>query len=250
MNKKFVVGNWKMNCTLRQSEKLAKEIFNGLSEAKNGRVEIVVCPPFTSLPIVKSIFNGPKTQVKLGAQNCHFMPCGAYTGEISPKMVADFCQYVILGHSERRKYFKEDTPLVNRKIDATIENGLRPIVCVGEWKKGEGAKGVFHQVKQVVEALTKEKLKKTIFVYEPVWAISAISGGESADPSYANKIIKQIKEILVINIPVLYGGSVDASNISGFIAQEMLDGVLVGGASIKAKEFLRIIEKMEQMYAK
>jgi triosephosphate isomerase len=240
--KKYVVGNWKMNCDISEARKLAFEITKN-SKLKTKNLEIILCPPFTALSVVSQIIQSSNHPIiRLGAQNCHFLPCGAYTGEISPKMVADFCQYVILGHSERRKYFGETDEVINKKIKASLEYNLKPIVCVGEWKKGDSSQGIFKQVKEAIKNLKEKEIKKLIFAYEPVWAIGT---GDEAEPSYANKIIREIKETVGKPIPVLYGGSVDASNILGFVKQEMIDGVLVGGASIKAREFLKIISKVK-----
>lgn len=242
MNKKIIAGNWKMNCSIEEAKKLAEEIINGLKNIDVSKIEIILCPPFTALSVVSQIIQSSNHPIiRLGAQNCHFLPCGAYTGEISPKMVADFCQYVILGHSERRKYFGETDEMVNKKIKASLECNLNPIVCVGEWKKGDSSQGIFKQVKEAIKNLKEKEIKKLIFAYEPVWAIGT---GNEADPSYANKIIKEIKETVGKPIPVLYGGSVDSSNILGFIKQKMIDGALAGGASIKGKEFVKIINKM------
>jgi triosephosphate isomerase len=238
---KIIVGNWKMNGTREEAKELVSGIISGLQDVEYGQIKIILCPPFTALAIVSEILNKQMTEIKLGAQNCHFLPCGAYTGEISPKMVADFCQYVILGHSERRRYFNEDDALVNRKIKSALEYNLRPIVCVGEWKKGDSSQGILSQVKEAIKGLKRDSLRNLIFAYEPVWAIGT---GDEADPSYANKIIKEIKEAVGQNISVLYGGSVTSSNISGFVKQPLIDGALVGGASIKAKEFVKIIKRV------
>jgi len=238
---KIIVGNWKMNGTREEAKELVSGIISGLQDVEYGQIKIILCPPFTALAIVSEILNKQRMEIKLGAQNCHFLPCGAYTGEISPKMVADFCQYVILGHSERRRYFNEDDALVNRKIKSALEYNLRPIVCVGEWKKGDSSQGILSQVKEAIKGLKRDSLRNLIFAYEPVWAIGT---GDEADPSYANKIIKEIKEAVGQNISVLYGGSVTSSNISGFVKQPLIDGALVGGASIKAKEFVKIIKRV------
>ena len=172
------------------------------------------------------------------------MPCGAFTGEISTKMLKDFCQYVILGHSERRKYFNEDDKLISKKVRVALDNNLTPIICVGEFKKGEKSHLILSQVKNTLSEVRNEDLDKVIFAYEPVWAISTTADREDCEPSYAAKIIREIKETTYNKSPVLYGGSVDASNISGFVAYDIIDGVLVGGASLKAKEFIKIIEKV------
>lgn len=237
--KLLIVANWKMNCNIFEAKKLASEIVDGLKRINYKNLEIVLCPPFTALSTLYSLVKLPN--LILGAQNCHFLPCGAYTGEISPKMLKDFCQYIILGHSERRRYFAEDDSLINRKIKGALEYNLKPIICVGEWKKGEKSEGILNQVKKAISGLKEKEIKNLVFAYEPVWAIGT---GDEAEPSYANKIIKEIKKSVSEDIPVLYGGSVDSSNISGFVKQPLIDGALVGGASLKAKEFLKIVKKV------
>jgi triosephosphate isomerase len=239
----YLVANWKMNCNLSEASLLTEEILKNLTPEETKNLKIIFCPPFTALERVWDIIKRNKVKVAMGAQNCHFMPCGAFTGEISPKMLLDFCQYVILGHSERRQYFGETDRIINKKIRAAIDTGLRPIVCVGEAKKGEKSQVILSQVKNALEGLEEKYQKQVIFAYEPVWAIGT---GDEAEPSYANKIIKEIKEILLEKTPVLYGGSVTSSNISSFIAQEMIDGALIGGASLKAQEFLKIIKKVKK----
>ena len=240
---KFIVANWKMNCNLQEAKALVTETANSLQSTDYSGVKIILCPPFTALEAVRAVVGSQKAVVGLGAQNCHFMPCGAFTGEVSPKMPKDFCDYVILGHSERRKHFEETDALINRKIKAALEVGLKPIVCVGESQKGEKSDIILSQVKNAVKDIRNEDLSKIIIAYEPVWAISTSQDCENCEPSYAAKIIKEIKEELHAEIPVLYGGSITSSNISSFLGQEIIDGVLVGGASLKAKEFIKIIER-------
>lgn len=239
--KKVLVGNWKMNCNKKEAEKLTKEVVSNIGNFNFLNLEIVLCPPFTALETVYRIVREGGAKIKLGAQNCYFLPYGAYTGEVSPRMLADFCDYVILGHSERRRYFNEDDALINKKIKAVLEEGLRPIVCVGEWEKGDSKEGILEQVRRAIQNINSEHMKKLIFAYEPVWAIGT---GDEAEPTYANKIVREIKEITNGSVFVLYGGSVTSSNILNFIAQPMIDGALIGGASIKSEEFLKIIEKV------
>jgi len=244
---KYLVANWKMNCNAAEAKELVHGIIKGIENCKLKieNLNIVLCPPFTALQSVSLIIHSSDYPfIQLGAQNCHFMPCGAFTGEISTKMLKDFCQYVILGHSERRKYFNEDDKLISKKVRVALDNNLTPIICVGEFKKGEKSHLILSQVKNTLSEVRNEDLDKVIFAYEPVWAISTTADREDCEPSYAAKIIREIKETTYNKSPVLYGGSVDASNISGFVAYDIIDGVLVGGASLKAKEFIKIIEKV------
>jgi len=237
----LLVANWKMYGTKKEGIKLISAIKSGLKNLSTEGLTIVLCPPFTFLEKAKESIEG--TRLKLGAQNCHFLPCGAYTGEISPLMLVDYCQYVIIGHSERRRYFFETDQLINEKIKAALEAGLRPIVCVGEKQKKhkkEKDEEVLNQVKAAVADLDNKKMAQLIFAYEPVWAIGT---GNEADPSYANRMSQLIKESLPMNVPVLYGGSVEPDNVLGFFKQKMIDGVLIGGASLQASQFLKIIQK-------
>jgi len=245
MKGKFVVANWKMNCNISEAKALVSEIIESYKKLKivNCKLKIVLCPPFTALQSVSLIIRSSDYSfIHLGAQNCHFMPCGAYTGEISPKMLKDFCDFVILGHSERRKFFGETDELINKKIRTVLDVGLCPIVCIDEYKKGEKSEIIFNQVEKAIQDVKEKDLEKIIFAYEPIWAISTSADRQDCEPSYASKIIKEIKELLHNKTPVFYGGSVDVSNISAFVNEQMLDGFLVGGASLKPKSFIKIIE--------
>lgn len=240
---KYVIGNWKMYCNVSQARQLVAEITTGLTSQSAKDLEIVLCPPFTALYVVyQDIQSLTSLKIKLGAQNCYFMPFGAYTGEISPSQLKDFCQYVILGHSERRRYFAEDDKLINKKIKSAIKFGLKPIVCIGEQKRGDNKEGIFKQAESAISGLQPGQIKKIIFAYEPVWAIGT---GKQPEPAYANKIIKEIKNVTKAKV-VLYGGSVDGENVGGFVKQPDIDGFLVGGASLSAKEFLKIINQVKE----
>jgi triosephosphate isomerase len=211
-------------------------------------VEKVLCPPFISLTTVKELIRG--TSIKLGAQNMYFEKSGAYTGEVSPPMLAGLCEYVILGHSERRGYFGESDQIVNKKVKAALAMGLTPIVCVGEsLKENEASETiavVTRQVKGAFEGI--ESLKGTVIAYEPIWAIGT---GKAATGAQANATIKVIRDMvaklygdqIAQAIRIQYGGSVNSANIAEFISQPDIDGALVGGASLKAADFLGIVEQ-------
>ncbi len=184
MRKKVIAGNWKMNMDLHQSQKLVSEIINGLG--KDNKAEVIVCPPFTSLSEVSSLLKG--TQVKLGAQNMYYEESGAYTAEISADMLKSVdCEYVILGHSERRVIFNESDELINKKIKSALAKELKPIFCVGELleqrESGETMKVISAQIEKGLEGITPEQMKNIIVAYEPVWAIGT---GKTATPQQAN----------------------------------------------------------------
>lgn len=244
----LVAGNWKLNKTVVEAYKLVSEMLPGLRLVK--RVEKLICPPFTALMSVSRLLKD--TDVSLGAQNMTWEEQGAFTGEISPRMLAEFCQYVILGHSERRAYFGETEELINRKVCAALTHKLKPIVCVGETleenEAGVAAEVVSRQVRDCLvgaEILTASQL---VIAYEPVWAIGT---GRAATADGVNTFIRNAIRPVVAGlfgegvsqgIRVLYGGSVNASNAGDFFRQTEIDGALVGGASLKAKSFISIVE--------
>lgn len=246
MRAPMIAGNWKMNTTLAEASALVREIKEGLERIAG--VEKVLCPPFLSLSLVKELLQG--SSIKVGAQNMYFEEQGAYTGEISPLMLCGICEYVILGHSERRQYFGETDELVNRKVKAALAAGLTPILCVGERLDEKEAERTEEVVtRQVTGALQGvESLNGMVIAYEPVWAIGT---GRAATAKGANATIGIIRETvaqlyskgIAQGIRILYGGSVTAVNIAEFIGQHEIDGALVGGASLKAKEFLTIVEQ-------
>lgn len=242
----MIAGNWKMNTTLAEASALVMEMKEGLERIAG--VEKVLCPPFLSLSLVKELLQG--SSIKVGAQNMYFEEQGAYTGEISPLMLCGICEYVILGHSERRQYFGETDELVNRKVKAALAEGLTPILCVGERLEEKEAERTEEVVtRQVTGALQGiESLNGMVIAYEPIWAIGT---GRAATGKGANATIGIIRETvaqlyskgIAQGIRILYGGSVTAANIAEFIGQHEIDGALVGGASLKAKEFLTIVEQ-------
>ena len=245
-----IAGNWKMNTTVSEAIELVREMRNGLDGVAG--VEKIICPPFISLSAIKDLIKG--TSIRLGAQNLYFEEKGAYTGEVSPLMLAELCQYVIIGHSERRQYFNETDEIVNKKVKAAIEVGLKPILCVGE-RLAENEAGRTEQVVggQVRSSLAGiEYSAGLILAYEPVWAIGT---GRAATGSQANETIGYIRSIagqlygpgVARELRILYGGSVTADNITEFAQQGEIDGALVGGASLKADQFLSIVKQTSEI---
>jgi triosephosphate isomerase len=246
MRTPVIAGNWKMNKNVAEAEALVKEMLSGLSQVKS--VERVLCPPFVALTAVKELLDG--TGIGLGAQNMHWADKGAYTGEISPLMLKGLCQYVIIGHSERRQYFGEADEGVNKKVKAALAHGLTPIVCVGENleqnEAGQTAEVVGRQVRQGLVGLSGAEGEKLIMAYEPIWAIGT---GKPATGTGANSVIGQAvrgalaelfgKEVAA-KIRIQYGGSVSPDNVEEFMAQPEIDGALVGGASLKP-DFAEIV---------
>lgn len=241
----LIAGNWKMHTTLKQALNLVQELKSGLEEIEG--VEKVICPPFISLAAVKEALGD--SAIGLGAQNMHYEEQGAFTGEVSPLMLKDLCQYVILGHSERRRYFGEDDALINRKVLAAFKFGLKPIMCVGETLEERDA----GKTQEVVERQVREGLKGVtdpdglVIAYEPVWAIGT---GRAASGDDAMAVIGLIRGILrelwgakADEIRILYGGSVTGENIDQFVRYPDIDGALVGGASLKAQEFQTIVAR-------
>jgi len=231
----MVVGNWKMYTQASDAAILATTIRNYVANIHG--IEVVLCPPAVWLSEILSIV-GKRGKIELGAQNMFYEPEGAYTGEISPLMVKDLAKYVIVGHSERREYFGETNLEVNEKVIAALKAGLSPIICVGEKKKS--VKYPSSVVKQLTEALAhvpKKNYKDIVVAYEPIWAIGT---GENADPEYAARVITVIREIVLRDCPILYGGSVNSKNAAGFAKRPEIDGLLVGGASLRGAEFVKI----------
>lgn len=239
----MIAGNWKMNTTVSEAVKLVKELLPSLSRLEG--VETVFCPPFVSLVPLRNLVNG--TPLKLGAQNLYFEEKGAYTGEISAKMIAELCDYVIIGHSERRHIFGETNDMVNKKLLAAFKAGLRPILCVGEKleenESGRTREVVTEQIKSAMSGVSDSN--GLVIAYEPVWAIGT---GKAATGAQANETIGLIRRTIrefygdktSQNLRIIYGGSVTASNIAEFIQQSEIDGALVGGASLKAADFYSI----------
>jgi len=249
MRKKVIAGNWKMNLNLQESISLISGIKNGLGTLSSN-VEVIICPPYTSLETASTLVKN--SQVKLGAQNMHFEESGAYTGEISAAMLKSVgCDFVILGHSERRTIFGETDATINKKIHKALASGLLPIFCIGETLE-EREKGITFDVvkRQVVEGLKNidsESMKKIILAYEPVWAIGT---GKVASKEQAEEVHAFIRKELAAlytsevaeQIIIQYGGSVKPDNAVELLSQPNIDGALVGGACLKADPFLGIIK--------
>ena len=246
----FVAGNWKMNTMVTEAEKLVLEMLNGLNRIEG--VEKVLCPPFVSLVAVNMMLQG--SSIKLGAQNMYFETEGAYTGEVSPLMLSELCEFVILGHSERRWYFGETDEIVNKKVKAALVNKLKPILCVGE-RLAENEAGKTKEVvnRQVTTALDSVgSVSDLVIAYEPVWAIGT---GKAASSEQAAATIQFIRDVLAKlwnksiaqDLRILYGGSVTSTNIAEFISHPEIDGALVGGASLKAEEFVSIVEQTAEI---
>jgi len=248
----IIAGNWKMNKDIKETFDFLLPLKNNLI-GQNLSVEVVVCPPFTSLFVASEMLK--ETNIKLGAQNVFYEVEGAYTGEISPKMLKSVkCEYVIIGHSERRKYFYETDEIVNKKVKKAIEFGLKPIICVGETLE-EREKGITfnvleRQVKGAFEGLSSDQIKEVVIAYEPVWAIGT---GRNATPEQAQEAQKFIRELVAElfndevaqNLTIQYGGSVTPENAYSLLSQPDVDGALVGGASLKVDSFLKIIKAGE-----
>ena len=246
MRKPIIAGNWKMNKTPAEAVELVKGLIPLVKDAK---CDVVVCPTAVCLPAVAEVIKG--TNIKLGAQNVHFAEKGTYTGELSAGMLkAVGCEYVIVGHSERRQYFGETDKTVNLRATAAVKAGLTAIICVGEMKD-ERVDGytdiiVAYQTKMALKGLTAEELDHVVIAYEPVWAIGT---GLTATDEQANETIgvirKAIAEVygddVAQKVRIQYGGSMKGSNVKGLMAQPEIDGGLIGGASLKAEDFAQVV---------
>jgi triosephosphate isomerase len=248
MRRRIVAGNWKMNKTRQTAVELTRAIRQGAGE--EDAVKIVLCPPFPYLIPVAEAIAGSK--IRLGAQNCYARTEGAFTGEVSPAMVADVgCKYVILGHSERRRELKEDDTFINQKVRLALEKGLRVILCVGETLQERNEKRAeevyFRQLATALSGLSADSMERLVIAYEPVWAIGT---GQTATPDQAQsahaairqRISKDFGENAVATLPILYGGSVNEKTAPDLFKQPDVDGGLVGGASLEAGPFLKIIQ--------
>ena len=245
--KPIVAANWKMNTTPAQARELASQTVAAVPPATRSAVEVVICPPFIALDGVRAVLDN---SVALGAQNMYWQDQGAFTGEISPLMLAPLCRYVILGHSERRQFFGETDDNVHRKVSAALAHGLTPIVCVGESlaqrEAGETHAWVALQVRGALHDLPAEQLRTIVLAYEPIWAIGT---GKTASGSDANDVAAMIREVLTSMcgaeaaraVRIQYGGSVNGANAAEFLSLPDIDGALVGGASLKPDEFARIV---------
>ena len=246
MRKRFIAGNWKMFTKVKEAECIVEKL---LPKVKDSKADILVCPPFVNIPAVKQIIKD--SNIQLGAQNCSDKDWGAYTGEVSaPMLQAIGCQYVIIGHSERRQYFNEDEKIINQKIRLALDNNLKPILCVGESlkqrEKDETKLIIEKEIKGALNEIDKSDCLTMTIAYEPIWAIGT---GKTASPEQAQEVHKFIRDLLKEmydeelseNLRILYGGSMKPKNCKELLAKEDIDGGLVGGASLKPDDFAEII---------
>ena len=247
----FIAGNWKMNKTVRDGLDLVRELKTALSGVKE--MEVAVAPPFTALDAVRKELEG--SSIRLAAQNLYWEEKGAFTGEISPPMLKEVgCHYVIIGHSERRQLFGESDETVNRRIHAALAQGLKVIFCIGETLKEREDGKTFSLLEKQTEGglkgLSDKEMKKMVIAYEPVWAIGT---GKTATPEQAEEVHRFIRgklerlysKAVSEEIRIQYGGSVTPDNIKGLMVQPDIDGALVGGASLKAESFSKIVRFKE-----
>lgn len=249
MRKKIIAGNWKMNMTFDEGQKLTSEIVNMFKDENITDVQLVLNPPFPHLHPVKKLIGDTKN-VFLGAQNCSDKESGAYTGEVSAKILASFgVTHVILGHSERREYFKEDNSLLTEKLKQALANGLTPIFCCGESleirEAGTHEPNVKFQLTDSLFGLTAEEIAKVVIAYEPIWAIGT---GKTASSDEAQQMHQTLRKHIASkygqevadSISILYGGSMNAGNAADLLSKPDVDGGLIGGASLKSRDFITI----------
>lgn len=248
MRKLFVAGNWKMNKTIAEAKVLVQAMLPELKKFEN--VDTAVCPSYLAVPAVAELCKG--TSLKVGAQNVYWEESGAYTGAVSPHMVAEVCEYVIVGHSERRAIFGETDETVNKRLKAALEVGLQVIVCVGETleenESGQTEGVVSRQLKEGLRDITSEQAAQITIAYEPVWAIGT---GRAATPEDANNVHKQVIRPLLKaqfgdsranSMRIQYGGSINPGNAAELFSMSDIDGGLVGGASLKAESFIELVK--------
>ena len=249
MRTPLVVGNWKMHGGIAEARELASGVRDGLKRPRG--VEVALCPPFTSLPVVAEVLAG--SPIIWGAQNCHWEDKGAFTGEIAPGMLVELgCRLVILGHSERRSIFRETDEEINRKVAAALRHGLQPLLCVGETEEERRQGLTFTVVEGQLRAgwagLAADQIARSVLAYEPVWAIGT---GVNATPAQAAEVHGYLRGIvselaskeIAQSLRILYGGSVKADNAAALIQEPDIDGALVGGASLQAQSFITIARK-------
>lgn len=263
MRKQYVIGNWKLNGSRSQNAELLKKIqhhYVSDYSLDSNQVEVVVCPPTVYLQEVNAILRQGATDIKVGAQTASEYVTGAYTGEVSPQMLREIgCEFVLVGHSERRTLYNEDDAQVANKVASLLSEGLIPILCIGEtldeYELGETAKVVSQQLLSVIDEVGIQAFSKSVIAYEPVWAIGT---GKVATPETVQSVHRVIRELLseqgqavTRDMSILYGGSVNASNAAQLFAQDDVDGALIGGVSLKPQEFTSICDtRAEKMTLK
>ncbi len=251
MRKNIVAGNWKMNCSLSEGKKLASEVINMVQDEIKSDTQVILIPPFIHLTSIQSLI-GSSAQVSLGAQNCSQHAKGAYTGEVSAEMlISAGATSVILGHSERREYFNESEELLADKVKFALENGLTPIFCCGEKlevrEAGNHEQLVGEQIRKALFGLSEDEIQKVVIAYEPVWAIGTgvTASAEQAQEMHAfirSQIASNYNQAIANSVSILYGGSVKPENAKEIFSQEDVDGGLIGGASLKSRDFTNIIK--------
>ena len=250
--KTIIAGNWKMNKTLSETRAFAEELKPLLGKPK--WCEVVLCVPYVNIPAATRLFKD--SRVSIGAENCHFESHGAFTGEVSPEMLKEVgVKYVVIGHSERRQYYNETDFTVNKKVHAALEAGLYPIVCVGESLEqrelGVTMDLISYQVKAALAGVPAEKMRHVVIAYEPIWAIGT---GKTATAEQAGEVCQAIRTVIrklygarvARSVTIQYGGSMNAKNAAELLAQPDVDGGLIGGASLKAPDFVEIVNAANQ----
>jgi triosephosphate isomerase len=244
MRTKIIAGNWKMNTTLADAHILADGVRQELEHLE--KITVVLSPPTIWLTeLAERIQPGKLPHLKLAAQNMYFEEKGAFTGEVSPLMVKEVAEYVILGHSERVHVFKEDPEMIAAKVVAAFNNRLTPILCIGEDEQGPASKRqLVHLLNHLVQGLAHDQLQSLVVAYEPVWAIGT---GKAATPEYAQDVCATLRHVLTPETRLLYGGSVTDENAKDFLAEADIDGLLIGGVSLKLKPFVTICQIAESL---
>jgi triosephosphate isomerase (TIM) len=253
--KPLIVANWKCNPTsLRKAKELFEQVVEGVKKEKN--VQVVICPPFIYIPTFKQVAG---KAVKIGCQDCHWEYHGAFTGEISASMAKDAgCEYIIIGHSERRRYFGETDDVVNKKLKAALEAGILPIFCIGETNEerraGKTEAVLEGEINGGLEGINADDFSKITIAYEPIWAISdgdPYATKEMPTPENIKKAEVLIKDLVaenygkkIVGAKIIYGGSVNAANSKSYLKEAGMSGLLVGGASLKAEEFVKIVKNV------
>ena len=247
----IMAGNWKMNNLTSDAKSLIDGILAGIKDLNEAQMpEVIVAPTFTSLSLVSGMISG-NSKIALAAQNCHWESSGAYTGEVSVEMLKDLgCQYIIIGHSERRQYFSETDEMINKKAKAILAGGLLPIICCGETleqrEAGVTDEHIASQIRAALSGLSNTEIAKSVIAYEPIWAIGT---GKTCDSVEANRVIAMIRNVVkeisdsstADSIRILYGGSVKPATIEEQMSMSDIGGALIGGASLKADSFNEII---------
>jgi triosephosphate isomerase len=248
--KPVIAANWKMHKTHFEAIRFVEELRNRLTDDDYERAEVVICPPFTAIRSVQTTIDGDDLPMEVGAQDVHWEDSGAYTGEVSPLMLAKLgVRFVIIGHSERRELFGETDESVNRKVKAVLAHELSPIMCVGETleerEAGAAQSKVAGQVRAGLQGVARDKVAETVIAYEPIWAIgtgrTASSGDAQLMISLIREVVREVAPDAADRLRIQYGGSVKAGNIADLMAQPDIDGALVGGASLDPEEFALIV---------